>query len=106
MNFLAVCRFIIPILVLLGFLDKYFLGKTYIFSPENLQQICKASISKYGNQTETETLMKDIVDSLKQEYGEAILPYDGSKWVLNNAGGAMVLKNSITFGTKSYREQC
>jgi len=33
--------------------------------------------------------MRDIHASLKDEYGKAILPYE-NKWVLNNAGGAMV----------------
>jgi ERG2 and Sigma1 receptor like protein len=88
MNLRALAYYIIPITLALALLDKYFLGKTYIFSPERLQVICQSSISKYGN--DTEALMKDIVASLQTEYGQAILPYEGNKWVLNNAGGAMV----------------
>ena len=34
-------------------------------------------------------LMRDIHASLQAEYGNAILPFE-NKWVLNNAGGAMV----------------
>lgn len=33
--------------------------------------------------------MRDIHASLQAEYGNAILPFE-NKWVLNNAGGAMV----------------
>jgi hypothetical protein len=89
MNLLALARYTIPIVLIFAFLDKYFLGKTYIFSREKLQQISQASIAKYGN--DTESLMKDIVTSLRAEYGEAVLPYEGNGWVLNNAGGAMVI---------------
>jgi ERG2 and Sigma1 receptor like protein len=88
MNLFSIARYFIPIAILFAFLDKYFLGKTYIFSPERLQQICRDSIAKYGN--DTEPLMRDIVASLQVEYGDAILPYEPNKWVLNNAGGAMV----------------
>ena len=89
MNLLALARHTLLILLVLAFLDKYFLGKTYIFSPKKLQSICQASIAKYGD--DTELLMRDIVASLQQEYGDAILPYNNNTWVLNNAGGAMVL---------------
>jgi C-8 sterol isomerase len=89
MNLLTLARYTIPIVILFALLDKYFLGKTYIFSPEKLQQISQASIAKYGN--DTELLMRDIVTSLRTEYGEAVLPYNDKTWVLNNAGGAMVL---------------
>lgn len=92
MNLLALARYTIPIVLIFAFLDKYFLGKTYIFSHEKLQQISQASIAKYGN--DTESLMKDIVTSLRAEYGEAVLPYEGNGWVLNNAGGAMVITSS------------
>lgn len=34
--------------------------------------------------------MKDIVVNLQAEYGEAVMPFEGNGWVLNNAGGAMV----------------
>ena len=88
MNLFAFARNTIPIILLLALLDKYFLGATYIFSHERLQQISKDSIAKYGN--DTEALMKDIVTTLRAEYGEAVLPYEGNGWVLNNAGGAMV----------------
>jgi C-8 sterol isomerase len=88
MNLFTIARYAIPVAILFAVLDKYFLGATYIFSPEKLQQISQDSIAKYGN--DTEALMKDIVTSLQAEYGKAILPYDGKKWVLNNAGGAMV----------------
>jgi hypothetical protein len=88
MNLLNFARNSIPILLILALLDKYFLGTTYIFSHDRLQEISKASIAKYGN--DTEALMKDIVTSLREEYGEAVLPYEGNGWVLNNAGGAMV----------------
>ena len=88
MNLLCLARYSIPIILLLALLDKYFLGTTYIFSPEKLQQISKDSIAKYGN--DTEALMKDIVVSLRAEYGEAVMPFEGNGWVLNNAGGAMV----------------
>jgi ERG2 and Sigma1 receptor like protein len=88
MNLIALGRTLIPIIILLALLDKFFLGATYIFSPDKLQQICQTSITKYGN--DTEALMRDIVDSLQVEYGDAILPYDPKGWVLNNAGGAMV----------------
>jgi len=102
MNLLNVARYSIPIILFFGILDKFFLGKTYIFEPEKLQQICQVSIAKYGN--DTEALMKDIVTSLRAEYGEAVYPYDGNKWVLNNAGGAMVSDiDPVTI--LSFREQ-
>jgi C-8 sterol isomerase len=88
MNLLSLARYTIPVILVLALLDKYFLGATYIFSPEKLQQISKDSIAKYGN--DTEALMKDIVVSLRAEYGEAVMPFEGNGWVLNNAGGAMV----------------
>jgi len=88
MNLLLLARYTIPIILILALLDKYFLGKTYIFSPEKLQQISRNSIAKYGN--DTEALMKDIVVNLRAEYGEAVMPFEGNGWVLNNAGGAMV----------------
>jgi len=88
MNLFNVARYSIPVILFFALLDKYFLGKTYVFDPAKLQTICQNSIAKYGN--DTEALMEDIVSSLRQEYGEAVSPYDGSKWVLNNAGGAMV----------------
>jgi C-8 sterol isomerase len=106
MNLFSYARILIPICILFAVLDKYFLGKTYIFSPARLQQICQSSIAKYGN--ETELLMKDIIASLQTEYGDAILPWEGNSWVLNNAGGAMgammILHASLTeylifFGT-------
>lgn len=87
MNLLKIARYSLPIILIFALLDKYFLGKTYIFSPSRLQQISRDSIAKYGN--DTELLMKDIHASLLAEYGNAILPYE-NKWVLNNAGGAMV----------------
>ena len=87
MNLLAFARTAIPILLILGLIDKYFLGTTYIFDPVRLQEICKGSISRFGN--DTELLMRDIHANLQTEYGKAILPFD-NKWVLNNAGGAMV----------------
>ena len=87
MNLLSIARYTVPIFLIFALLDKYFLGKTYIFSPERLQQISRDSIAKYGN--DTELLMRDIHASLQAEYGDAILPYE-NKWVLNNAGGAMV----------------
>jgi hypothetical protein len=87
MNLFAVARYSVPFILLFALLDRYFLGKTYIFDPATLQSICQVSIAKYGN--DTEALMKDIVKSLREEYGEAVYPYDGSKWVLSNAGGAM-----------------
>jgi hypothetical protein len=89
MNLLSLARYTIPVILVLALLDKYFLGKTYIFSPEKLQQISQNSVAKYGN--DTEALMKDIVVSLRAEYGEAVMPFEGNGWVLNNAGGAMVL---------------
>jgi len=88
MNLLALARNTIPILLIFGLLDKYFLGKTYVFDKVKLQQISQASIAKFGN--DTEALMKDIVVSLRAEYGEYVRPYEGNGWVLNNAGGAMV----------------
>jgi hypothetical protein len=88
MNLFSIARYFIPIVLLFALLDKYFLGRTYIFSPERLQQICRDSIAKHGN--DTELLMRDIVASLQAEYGDTILPYEPNKWVLNNAGGAMV----------------
>ena len=88
MNLLSLARYSIPIILILALLDKYFLGTTYIFSPEKLQQISRDSIAKYGN--DTEALMKDIVVSLRAEYGDAVMPFEGNGWVLNNAGGAMV----------------
>ena len=87
MNLLSLARSTVPIVVIFALLDTYFLGKSYIFSPERMQQISRASIAKYGN--DTELLIKDIHASLQLEYGDAILPYE-NKWVLNNAGGAMV----------------
>jgi ERG2 and Sigma1 receptor like protein len=87
MNLLNFARYSIPIVILFALLDRYFLGKTYIFSPERLQVISRNSIAKCGN--DTELLMRDIHASLQAEYGDAILPYE-NKWVLNNAGGAMV----------------
>ena len=87
MNLLSLARTTIPILLILALLDKYFLGTTYIFDPVRLQEICKVSIARFGN--DTELLMRDIHASLQDEYGKAILPYE-NKWVLNNAGGAMV----------------
>ena len=106
MNLLGYARLLVPICVLFAVLDKYFLGTTYVFSPATLQQICQTSISKFGN--DTELLMRDIVSSLQEEYGNAVLPWEGNKWVLNNAGGAMgammILHASLTeylifFGT-------
>ena len=88
MNLLTIARYSIPIILVFAFLDRYFLGATYIFSPERLQQISRESIAKYGN--DTELLMRDIHASLQAEYGSMILPYE-NKWVLNNAGGAMVV---------------
>ena len=88
MNLLTIARYTLPILIVFALLDKYFLGKTYIFSPSKLQAISRASIAKYPN--DTELLMRDIVASLQQEYGDAILPYDNQSRFLNNAGGAMV----------------
>jgi ERG2 and Sigma1 receptor like protein len=87
MNLLSFARSAIPILLILGLIDKYLLGTTYIFDPVRLQEICKGSISQYGN--DTESLMRDIHANLQVEYGQAILPFD-DKWVLSNAGGAMV----------------
>jgi hypothetical protein len=94
MNLITLARRTIPLIITFALLDKYFLGKTYIFSPQKLQAISRASIAKYGN--DTELLMRDIVASLQQEYGDAILPYNNNTWVLNNAGGAMV-RNPPTF---------
>ena len=87
MNLVSLARYAIPVLLFFGLLDKYFLGKSYIFDPARLQEICKGSIANFGN--DTELLMRDIHASLQAEYGKAILPYE-NKWVLNNAGGAMV----------------
>ena len=106
MNLLTLARYTIPLIITFALLDKYFLGKTYIFSPQKLQAISRASIAKYGN--DTELLMRDIVASLQQEYGDAILPYNNKTWVLNNAGGAMV-RNPLLFlagGGVNGRVQC
>ena len=94
MNWRTIARYSIPTILVFALLDKYFLGRTYIFSPERLQQISRESIAKYGNNTEL--LMKNIVASLREEYGEAVLPYRPNKWVLNNAGGAMVFLIFVT----------
>jgi len=107
MNLLTLARYTLPILICFALLDKYFLGKTYIFSPQKLQAISRASIAKYGN--DTELLMRDIVATLQEEYGDAILPYNNKTWVLNNAGGAMV--HNLFFpcaqgDAEGCREQC
>jgi len=107
MNLITLARRTIPLIITFALLDKYFLGKTYIFSPQKLQAISRASIAKYGN--DTELLMRDIVASLQQEYGDAILPYNNNTWVLNNAGGAMV-RNPPSFWPEVnggvFRVQC
>jgi ERG2 and Sigma1 receptor like protein len=84
----TIARYTVPLILIFALLDKYFLGKTYIFSPEKLQEICQESVARYSN--DTNSLMGDIVLSLRHEYGEAVLPYEGNSWMLNNAGGAMV----------------
>jgi C-8 sterol isomerase len=104
MNLLTLARYTLPILIVFALQDQYFLGKTYIFSPSKLQAISRASIAKYPD--DTELLMRDIVASLQQEYGDAILPYNNQSWVLNNAGGAMVPPPSFGWASLRVRERC
>ncbi|PGH23067.1 hypothetical protein AJ80_02841 [Polytolypa hystricis UAMH7299] len=97
MRFLA----LIPIIILALYqLDKA-LPKYYIFDPEKLQELSKASIERHPNNV-TE-LMYDLTDALQKEYGEKhVMPFstDPEKWMFSNHGNAMgsmiILHASIT----------
>ena len=60
----------------------------YIFDPIKLQKISQKAIATHGN--DTESLMRQITQDLKLEYGDAISDYSKKDWFFNNAGGAMV----------------
>jgi len=68
-------------------------AKTYIFDPITVNSICNEVIARHSNTTtqeQTRELFIDIRDSLAKVYSdEHINLYDDTKWMFNNAGGAM-----------------
>ncbi|PGH09477.1 C-8 sterol isomerase [Blastomyces parvus] len=97
MRFLA---FLPLLLVGLYKLDQA-LPRFYIFDPQRLQELSKASIERHPNNV-TE-LMTDLNQALRQEYGEKhVLPFDQdpTRWVFSNHGSAMgamiILHASLT----------
>ena len=89
-----------PLLVLAALLLPlfYFLDQNihtqYVFDHVKLQEISQAAIAKHGN--DTESLMRQVHQGLRAEYGDAIVAdYSKEDWFWNNAGGAMVI-NIIT----------
>ncbi|KLJ08086.1 C-8 sterol isomerase [Blastomyces silverae] len=97
MRFLA---FLPLLLVGLYKLDQA-LPRFYIFDPQRLQELSKASIERHPNNV-TE-LMTDLNQALRQEYGEKhVLPFDTdpARWVFSNHGSAMgamiILHASLT----------
>ena len=68
-------------------------AKTYIFDPVIVNHICNEVIARHPNTTtqqQTRELFVDIRNSLAKVYSDDhINLYDDSKWMFNNAGGAM-----------------
>ena len=84
-----------PLLLLLALLFPllYTLDKNihhqYVFEPVKLQEISRVAIAQHGN--DTESLMRQVHQDLRTEYGDAIIKdYAKEDWMWNNAGGAMV----------------
>ena len=91
--------------------NRFILPRLYIFDPVKFQEICKESISLYGDDSPNYNrtlLFEDVTKRLQAEYGKHISPIHWDEWVPNNAGnamGAMVLLHAsfseyvILFGT-------
>ena len=55
-----------------------------------MQQLVQAAVTTH--RSDIQGLMQAVVLSLKQEYPGLIEDWDGSRWVMNAAGGATVLR--------------
>ncbi|OAQ64423.1 ERG2/sigma1 receptor-like protein [Pochonia chlamydosporia 170] len=101
---LGILAVLTGLLASMVYLAERNLDKFYIFDLDELHDVSKRGVAKYGN--DTRAVVKYIVDDLHKTHGAHINLQE--EWVFNNAGGAMgamyILHASITeyliiFGT-------
>lgn len=82
---LSILAVLTGLLASMVYLAERNLDKFYIFDLDELHDVSKRGVAKYGN--DTRAVVKYIVDDLHKTHGAHINLQE--EWVFNNAGGAM-----------------